>query len=325
MSRSRDFLGPYRLARLIRAGSTAQVWEAIDAAGKNDRFALKILNQASRTDKTELAALKHEFNVGKEMKSPRIIRMLDHRVDNGTPYLVLELFSELNLKQALRRGPDSLAFMVDKIIEQAAEGLYYMHTKGWIHRDIKPDNYLVSRDGTTKLIDFTIAEKKRSGVGKMFYKAKTVQGTRSYMSPEQIRGKYCDERADLYSFGCVLYELVTGKPPFTGQTPNDLLSKHLNASIPSAIVHNDNVSKEFADMIKRLMAKQPDGRPPSVWEFLKEFRSMQVWRKKPRKPEISVFDDMPGIKGADDMIKRGESPNDDDVDANDDRNDEEVA
>ncbi|MEM6366375.1 MAG: protein kinase, partial [Planctomycetota bacterium] len=160
MSRSRDFLGPYRLARLIRAGSTAQVWEAIDAAGKNDRFALKILNQASRTDKTELAAIKHEFNVGKEMKSPRIIRMLDHRVDNGTPYLVLELFSELNLKQALRRGPDSLAFMVDKIIEQAAEGLYYMHTKGWIHRDIKPDNYLVSRDGTTKLIDFTIAEKE---------------------------------------------------------------------------------------------------------------------------------------------------------------------
>ncbi|MEM1228376.1 MAG: serine/threonine-protein kinase [Planctomycetota bacterium] len=325
MTKSRDFLGPYRLARLIRAGSTAQVWEAIHAEGGGERFALKILNQASRTDKGELAALKHEFAVGKDMKSPRIIHMHEHRVDNATPYLVLELFSELNLKQALRRGPDSLAFMVDKIVEQAAEGLYYMHTKGWIHRDIKPDNYLVSRDGTVKLIDFTIAEKKRSGLSKMMYKAKTVQGTRSYMSPEQIRGKYCDERSDLYSFGCVLFEVVTGKPPFTGQTPNDLLSKHLNASIPSPIVHNDNVTKDFANMTKRLMAKKVEDRPPSVWEFLKEFRSMQVWRKKPRRPEISVFDDMPGIKGADDMLLKGRPKDKDEDDDDEDDNKEEVA
>jgi serine/threonine protein kinase len=209
------------------------------------------------------------------------------------------------MKQALRRGPESLAFMLDQIVEQAAEGLYYMHTKNWIHLDIKPDNFLVSRDGQVKLIDFTIAQKKKTGLGKLFHSAKVAQGTRSYMAPEQIRRKVCDERTDIYAFGCVLYELTTGKPPYTGDTPNDLLSKHLSASIPSPIVHNDNVTREFADLVKSMMAKKPDSRPPSMWEFLKMFRGIQIFKKRPRKPEISVFDDMPGIKGADDMLLKG--------------------
>lgn len=303
MTKSRDFLGPYRLARLIRSGSTSEVWEAIEEHDQK-RFALKILKQNYRTDKTEVASLKHEYQVAKELSSPRIVKMQEYRVENGRPFLVMELFSELNMKQALRRGPDSLAYMLDKIVEQAGEGIYYLHTKGWIHRDIKPDNFLVSREGQVKLIDFTIAEKKRSGLGKLLYRTKLVQGTRSYMAPEQIRGKACDERADVYSFGCVLFEVCTGRPPYTGQTPNDLLNKHLTASIPSPIVHNDNVTKEFAELVKRMMSKKPEMRPASMWEFLKEFRSIEVFTKRPKKPEISVFDDMPGIKGADDMFRR---------------------
>ncbi len=304
MTKSRDFLGPYRLIRLIRLGSTAEVWEAIEEVSQ-ERFALKVLKQSLTKDRAEIALLKHEFNVAKELNSPRIVKIFDYREEGGRPMLVLELFSELNMKQALRRGPDSLAFMLDKIIEQAAEGLYFMHTKNWIHLDIKPDNYLVARDGTTKLIDFTIAEKKKKGIGRLFHSAKVAKGTRSYMAPEQIRRKVCDERTDIYAFGCVLYELVTGKPPYTGDTPNDLLNKHLTASIPSPIVHNDNVTKEFADLTRSMMAKKPESRPATMWEVLKIFREIQIFSKRPRKPEISVFDDMPGIKGADDMLRKG--------------------
>ena len=312
MSKTRDFLGPYRLARLIRAGSTSEVWEAIE---ENDqkRYALKVLKRSHRSDKNEIASLKHEFAVAQEMKSDRIVKMFEHRVEGGVPFLVMELFSELNMKQALRRGPESLAFMLKKIVEQAAEGLYYMHTKNWVHRDIKPDNYLVSRDGVTKLIDFTIAEKKKTGLGKLFHRSGgTVQGTRSYMAPEQIRGKLCDQRTDVYSFGCVLFELATGKPPFTGQSPNDLLSKHLNASIPSAVAHNNNVTKEFAEIIKKMMSKKPDQRPDTMWEFLKAFRSMEIFKKRPKPPEISVFDDMPGMRGSDDLLVKGGPSNDED-------------
>ncbi len=303
MSKSRDFLGPYRLARLIRLGSTCEVWEAIEEQSQK-RFALKILRHNIRDDRTEIALLRHEYNVAKELASPRIIKVMEYRVDSGTPFLVMELFSELNIKQALRRGPESLAFMLDKIVEQAAEGLYYLHTKNWIHLDVKPDNFLVSREGVVKLIDFTIAQKKKTGLSKLFHSAKVAKGTRSYMAPEQIRRKVCDERTDIYAFGCVLFEMCTAKPPYTGDTPNDLLNKHLTASIPSPIVHNENVSKEFANLVKSMMAKKPDDRPPSMWEFLKQFRTIEVFVKRPRKPRVSVFDSMPGIKGADDMIRK---------------------
>ena len=304
MTKSRDFIGPYRLARLIRVGSTAEVWEAIEEH-EQGRVALKMLKQSLSTNKSEITLLKHEYNVAKDLKNPRVINVMEYREDSGRPCLVMELFSEMNMKQALRRGPDSLAFMLDRIVEQAAEGLYYMHTKNWIHLDVKPDNFLVGRDGTVKLIDFTIAEKKKGGFGQLF-KSKVAKGTRSYMAPEQIRKKKCDERTDVYAFGCVLYELCTGKPPFTGDTPNNLLSKHLNASIPSPIVHNDNVTREFADLVKSMMAKKQDGRPASMWEFLKVFRGTQVFRKRPRRPEVSVFDSMPGLKGADDMLRKGQ-------------------
>ena len=304
MTKTRDFLGPYRLARLIRAGNSCEVWEAVEEPSMT-RYALKVLRQKVRDNKAEIASLKFEYTVGKDMSSPRIIKLLDYRVESGTPFLVMELFSELNMKQALRRGPDSLAFMLDTIVEQAAEGLYHMHDKGWIHRDVKPDNFLVSRTGETKLIDFTIAEKKKSGLGKLFHRAKsTVQGTRSYMSPEQIQGKNCDERSDIYSFGCMLFEAVTGKPPYTGQTPNDLLTKHISASIPSPVAYNDNVSPEFAALIRRMMAKKVEQRPTSMWEFLKEYRTIEVFKKKPKPPEVSVFDDMPSFKSTDDMFKR---------------------
>ncbi|MGB0595160.1 MAG: serine/threonine-protein kinase [Rubripirellula sp.] len=304
MMKTRDFLGPYRLARLIRVGSTAEVWEAVHE-GDGERFALKVLKESLKTDKLETMLLKHEYNVAKDLTSPRIIRVFEYREDSGRPLLVLELFSELNMKQALRRGPESLAFMLDKIVEQSAEGLYYLHTKNWIHLDIKPDNFLVSRDGQVKLIDFTISQKKKGGLGRLLYRPKVAKGTRSYMAPEQIRRKVCDERTDVYAFGCVLYELCTGRPPYTGDTPNDLLNKHLTASIPSPIVHNDNVTREFADLVKSMMAKSPSSRPPSMWEFLKVFRTVEIFKKKPRKPKLSVFDNMPGIKGADDMFRKG--------------------
>ena len=106
-----------------------------------------------------------------------------------------------------------------------------------------------------------------------------------------------------------MYELVTGKPPYTGDTPNDLLNKHLTASIPSPIVHNDNVTKDFAELTRKMMAKKPEARPDSMLEVLQAFRRIQIFNRRPTEPEISVFDDLPGIKGADDMLRKGK-PND---------------
>jgi len=224
-----------------------------------------------------------------------VIKIHDMVLDkNMPPFLVLELFSELNIKQALRRGPESIAFMVDKIIEQCSEGLFYLHSQGWVHCDVKPDNFLVSRSGEVKLIDFTIAQKMKTGLAKFFSgKSKNITGTRSYMSPEQIRGKALDQRSDIYGFGCVLYEMVTGKPPFTGSSPNELLNKHLTAQVPSPLVVNDNVTNEYAAIIRSAMAKKPEDRPATMWELLKILRSIKIFKKPPRIPESSIFEDLP--------------------------------
>lgn len=293
MTKARDFLGPYRLARLIRMGSSCQVWEAIETeSGK--RFALKVLREDFRKNKEEVSFLKNEFEIAKNMNHPNVIKMYDLVLTGNAPFLVIELFSELNMKQSLRRGPDSLAFMLSKIIEQSTEGLYYLHTQGYVHCDIKPDNFLVSREGEVKVIDFTITQKIRKGLGKLLGgKTKHIQGTRSYMSPEQIRGKHLDARSDIYSFGCVLFELVTGKPPYTGESPNDLLNKHISAPIPSPLVANDNITPEYAAVVRSMMAKRPDDRPDSMWELLKTMRATKIFKKQPRIPETSIFDDFP--------------------------------
>jgi len=293
MVKVRDFLGPYRLARLIRLGSTCQVWEAI-LDRDNKRYALKVLRPEQRGNKDEIAFLKHEFEVAKELNHKNIIKLIEYRTDAETPFIVLELFSEMNLKMAMRRGPEPIAYKLPSIVEQASEGLYYLHSKGYVHCDIKPDNVLLSREWEVKLIDFTIAKKIKTGFGKLFAGKTKVEGTRSYMSPEQIRGGTLDPRSDIYSMGCMIYELITGKAPYTGNTPNELLSKHLTASIPSLLVGNDNVSPEFNNIVRKMLAKNPEERPQDMWDVLKKIRATPIFKKPPRIPETNPFDDFQG-------------------------------
>jgi eukaryotic-like serine/threonine-protein kinase len=283
VTKSRDFIGPYRLTRLIRVGNSCAVWEAVKG-DDNERFALKVLRQDLRDDRQEISYLRHEYEVAAKLKHPNIIKIHEFNTDGSIAYLVLELYSEQNMKQALRTGPEAWAYYFPKIVEQSSQALFTLHTEGWVHCDVKPDNFLLSPDGSIKLIDFTISEKIKKF---SFFSRKVRRGTRSYMSPEQIRGRSLDARSDVYSFGCVIFELLTGRPPYTAMTPDELLEKHLRASIPSVQVLNGNVTTEAAELIRRMMAKRPQGRPVDMWEFLKEFRTLRTFKKMPRKPESS--------------------------------------
>ena len=284
-------LGPYRLNRLIHAGNSSQIWEATEGTA---RVAIKFLRNDFRENKVELAIFKNEFDIGEQMSHPNIIRMLKLDMEAKIPYFAMELFSTISLKQALRQGQDSIAYMLDKIIVRATEGLSYMHSKNFVHCDVKPDNFLINKDGDVRLVDFAISQKMKTGLAKLFSgKVKNVQGTLSYMSPEQIRGQTLDQRADIYSFGCTLFEMVTGKPPYTGSSPNELLNKHLSAAIPSPLVANDNVTTEFTNLMRWMMAKKPEDRPPSMWEVLKQVRAVRIFKKPPRIPATSIFAEKP--------------------------------
>ncbi len=284
MSRPRDFLGPYRLTRLIRVGITTEVWEAAKT-DDTTRYVLKVVKRDKKT-KEEVASMKNEFDCGKSLKHKNIIKIYDFNTNNESTYLVMELFEHENLKLQLREGHKNVAPLALKIIEQSAEALFYFNSEGWVHRDVKPDNFLVSNEGVVKLIDFAISTKQKSGLAAMFGFGKTaVQGTRSYMSPEQIRNQNLDARADVYSFGCVVFELLSGKPPFTGTNADELLTKHLTGSIPNVQVYNDNVTPEFANVIKKMMAKKREDRHGNFFEFLKEFRKTKVFKILPKPPK----------------------------------------
>src|SRR5262249_5626185 len=135
-----------------------------------------------------------------------------------------------------------------------------------------PENFLIDADGNVKLIDFSLARRVGNWVTRLLTPAPPVEGTRSYMSPEQIRRGRQDERSDIYSFGCVLFELASAKLPFTGESSQELLNKHLRAPAPSLKAANGQVSDRFAVLVKRMLAKEPGERPGSMTEVLREMR-----------------------------------------------------
>lgn len=284
MPSAQDYLGGrYRLLNLLRVGKTCQLWEAIhDGEGK--RYAIKVLLAEYRKDRQEVALLRHEYEVGRKLVHPRVIQHFAYGTDQQNVYLVMEMFQAPNIKMVIQQGGiDELAPHINKIITQAAEGLAYFHKQGWVHRDIKPDNYLVKPNGDVKLIDFALAKRKQSRFSlRLPGRSQLVQGTRSYMSPEQIRGGRLDERADIYSFGCMLFELVAGKPPFTGNSTQELLNKHLTSAPPPVQAMNKNVTDAFANLIKELLAKDPKNRPKTMNDVLLKFHGMRVYVREPR-------------------------------------------
>lgn len=277
---SQQYVGRYRLLNQLRYGKTCQVWEVMkDISG--ERMAIKLLLSEYRKDRQEVGFMRHEFEVGNKLHHPRVITIHEFGVDRDNVYLAMELFSAPNIKQIVQQNFASIAPLAHRAIVQAAEGLAYFHEQGWIHRDIKPDNFLMKPTGDVKLIDFALAQRRRGGLMKLFSRGGgKIQGTRSYMSPEQIRGQSLDERLDLYSFGCMVFELVSGKLPFTGSTTPELLNKHLNTPAPSVQAMNREVSDPMAQLIKRMLAKKPQDRPRNCQEFLKEFLHMPVFKDR---------------------------------------------
>ena len=252
---------------------------------EKEKVAVKLLAGDLVKDREQIAMLKHEYTVGKSFSHPYVLRIHRFGTERDIPYIAMDYFDGPNLKQTLREGVDKIAYRAPKIIQQAAEGLHYFHEQGWVHRDIKPDNVLVNERDELKLIDFAIAQKPRTGLAKLLPVKSKVQGTRSYMSPEQIRGAACDRRADVYSFGCMVFELISGKLPYTAESADDLLVKHLKSSVPALMAVTSNITKEFNDLIFRTMSKNPADRPESMAEFNDALQQIRIFRKQPSPPE----------------------------------------
>ncbi|HMP05748.1 MAG TPA: serine/threonine-protein kinase [Lacipirellulaceae bacterium] len=268
---------------LIRAGAIFEIW-AVRPVAETTPYAMKWLPPGSRYDRANIANLKHEYEIGKTLDHPSVIKTYDFGYGKDGAYLVMELFKTPNLKQQLVDDIAMLHWRLDKVLVECAAALDYLHEQGYVHRDIKPDNFLVNDENHVRLIDFNLTRKIKKGLGKLLSNRMPVQGTYSYMAPEQIRGLAVDERADVYSFGCMCYELIAGKMPFTATSPSELLNKHLKTKPQHISVANKNVHADFADLVTRMLAKDPKDRPDSLKDFIRVLKAGRIFQIKPRKP-----------------------------------------
>ncbi|NIL99227.1 MAG: protein kinase [Planctomycetales bacterium] len=272
----RDTLGPYQLVSRIAHSSACEIWEARHARS-NTPCVLKVLSPRLRGQSRHIKLLKHEFAIAGSLQHDSIIAMCEFDKLDGLAYIVMEFCAAPNLKQWIHESRvDNLA-LIEPILLNAGRALEYVHQQGIIHRDVKPDNFLITEQGNVKLIDFALARKMRGWLGRWIDGLAKTQGTLSYMSPEQIRNQAQDQCSDIYSFGCVAYELVSGKPPFSGGNPQDLLHKHLRSTIPSPKALNANVTDAFAEIVKEMLAKEAQDRPQSMSEVLMRIKNEHVF------------------------------------------------
>jgi serine/threonine protein kinase len=278
-----EILGAYRMLKHLVTGQTSQVWEVVEnSSGRH--FALKLLLPEKASQAEFRKSLVREATVGKQLAHPNIIRIVQVEPSATNPYFVMEFFPAGNLKLRIMnaaRDPKAKTFLLEHtqdILKQTATALAFMNAKGWVHRDVKPDNVLVNSAGDVRLIDFALAQRPPTGLARWFARKAKPQGTRSYMSPEQIRGQVLDRRADVYCFGASVYEVLTGRPPFRAASSQELLTKHITEKPASPQQFNPDVTDEFAALVLRMLAKKKEERPKDFHEVLMAMKSMRVYK-----------------------------------------------
>ncbi len=277
---SEETIGGYRLLRHIVTGQASQVWEVVEVhSGRH--FAMKLLLPEKAQDSAHRQFLFHEAEVGQQLAHPNIIRIVKVDRSASNPYFAMEYFPAGSMKvRLMRKEYDFLREKGQDILKQVATGLAFMNAKGWVHRDVKPDNILVASSGDVRIIDFAIAQKMPTGWAKFFWRKSKPQGTHSYMSPEQIRSQPLDGRSDIYSFGAMCYEMVTGRPPFRAASFQELLTKHIVEKPVTPRQLNPEVTEQFADLVLRMLAKKKEDRPRDFHQVLMKMRAMRLFGPK---------------------------------------------
>ncbi len=284
MAEVNETLEGYRLRSLLQTGQTSQVFEVVELKS-NRHFAMKLLLPEAAEKPEQRRALFNEAEVGEKLTHQNVISIKRVSRSKTTPHFIMEFFPSGGLR--LRLQAKDFAFLKEhsrKIFKGAATGLAYMNAMGYVHRDVKPDNILVNSLGDTKIIDFALSKKVPTGFAKWFHRCRRPQGTPSFMSPEQIRDEIVDGRADIYSYGCTLYELTTGRPPFRGTSMNDLLSRHFTEKPAPPVAYNADLTDEFSAFVLRMLAKNKTDRPANFHEVLIELRKVkQIYKSVPEK------------------------------------------
>jgi len=256
------FAGRYRLERKLGGGGMADVWLAEDQE-LGRKVAIKILHDRYANDTQFVERFRREATHAAGLSHPNVVSIFDRGEAEGSYYIVMEYVEGRTLKELIvTRGPCPVPVAIS-YVRQVLAALRYAHRNGIVHRDIKPHNVLVDHEGRVKVADFGIA---RAGSSQMT-EAGSIIGTAQYLSPEQARGAPVDESSDLYSTGIVLFELLTGLVPFTGETPVEIAMKHLSQVPPAPSSIRPEIPHDLDLVVIRALAKEPAERYRSAKEM----------------------------------------------------------
>ena len=247
----------YALGEMIGTGGMADVYIGDDTR-LNRKVAIKVLRRDLARDPSFVARFKKEALAAGGLNHPGIVAVYDSGDENDSPYIVMELISGQTLRQVMQQGliPQSRAL---EIIEGILQALEYSHKESIVHRDIKPGNIMITDSGDIKVMDFGIA-RATDDIGATMTNTWNVIGTAQYLSPEQATGELADGRSDLYSLGCLMYELLTGRPPFTGDTPVSIAYQHVSSPITPASQVKPGLSTDIDRMLEVVLSKDPNNR-----------------------------------------------------------------
>lgn len=271
LTRGMTFAGRYEIIESLGTGGMGAVYRAYDTKIKED-IALKVLKPEIATNKKTIERFSNEIRLARKIAHKNICRMFDLNEHEGSQYISMEYVPGEDLKSLIKRVGYLPSGKVISIGKQICQGLSEAHTLGVIHRDLKPQNIMIDKNGNAKIMDFGIARSLKSegitGEG-------AIIGTPQYMSPEQVEGKDTDQRSDIYALGIVFYEMLTGKVPFEGESTFSIALKHRDETPPHPREWNPELSPELSAVILKCMAKEKDKRYQSVQELLSALESLE--------------------------------------------------
>jgi serine/threonine-protein kinase len=262
---AKTYGGRYQVIERVGLGGMAEVYRARDELLGRE-VAVKVLNDKLSSDKSFVERFRREAQAAANLSHPNIVSLYDYGSDEGANFIVMELIDGRGLERIISEEGPLLPERAAEMASDVARALERAHATGLVHRDIKPSNIMITSYGQTKVTDFGIARAIGDGEQTMTQTGMVI-GTASYLSPEQAQGNPVDARSDVYALGCVLYEMLTGAPPFKGETPLSIAYKHVREDAEKPSMVNPDVPAALDAIVMKALAKNPDNRYQSAREM----------------------------------------------------------
>jgi len=261
ISRIGQTFGKCKIIAYIGRGGMGTVWLG-EHLFLRRRVAIKILHTDMSNDPEEMARFEREAIAAARLDHENIVRVHDVDEDHGRPFIVNEYVEGEDLEEVIRKKSPIPVLRALAITRVVAKALEHSHAAGVVHRDIKPGNILIAKDGRIKITDFGLA--REVGHREVPLEDGTVLGTPFFASPEQIQGLPADGRSDIYSLGVTLFTMLTGRRPFSGRSPDSVVKKHLHSPRPSPRLWRLTLSRPVEHLVLKMMAVKPEDRHPSA-------------------------------------------------------------